>query len=130
VTPVEVVDKQLEAFNERNLDSFLATYAEDARVHDLQNGRPSLVGRPAISEVYSKAFQNQGLRAEILARLAVGNKVIDHERGWGIGSGPTDFVAVYEVEGDFIRNAWLLRTNESSVKTLVQVSTPSAANEA
>jgi hypothetical protein len=120
MTPVQVVEKQLAAFNTRNLKEFLASYAEDARVHDLQGGRPTLVGRRAIAAVYARVFENEGLRGEVLARLTVGNKVIHHKRCWGLGPDAVDFVAVYEVAGDHIRTAWLHRANQLSEPTMVE----------
>ncbi|HSW82906.1 MAG TPA: hypothetical protein VLH12_05490, partial [Usitatibacter sp.] len=46
------------------------------------------------------------LHAEILSRIVMGNKVIDHERVSGIGEKPLEAVAVYEVADGLIKTVW------------------------
>ncbi len=36
----------------------------------------------------------------------MGNKVIDHEQSWGSPTGPTEVIAIYEVDGDLISSVW------------------------
>jgi hypothetical protein len=109
VTPDEVVDLQLSAYNARDTDSFVATYAEDARIFDLNNSIPIFSGRNQIRQHYStKRFQNPALRAEILKRIVSGNKVIDLEKTWGIQEEPLTGPVIYEVNGNFIQNVWFI----------------------
>ena len=47
-----------------------------------------------------------GLRAEIMNRISLGNKVIDHERIRGVRDTPMEIAAVYEVVGELIERVW------------------------
>ena len=112
MTPEQVVDLQLEAYNAKDLDAFIATYAENAQTFNLGSERPSLSGRTSIAERFgSKTFKLPGLRAEILSRLVCGNKVIDIERSWGFGAEPITGPVIYEVNGDVIQNVWFLNAD-------------------
>jgi hypothetical protein len=105
-SPVEIVQEQLEAYNARDLDRFAATYASDIRIYRMPATEPSIVGHSKLREVYAKRFSSTGLHATIVNRIAVGDKVIDHERVVGIEAGPIEAVAVYQVADGLIRNVW------------------------
>jgi hypothetical protein len=96
-----VVQRQLEAYNARDLERFVACYAEHVRVYRPPAAEPVLAGRAALREHYAaNRFNLPGLHAELVARLVMGNKVIDQERIVGIGDAPKDAAAVYEIGGD------------------------------
>ena len=103
-----VVQAQLEAYNARDLEAFLATYAEDAVLIDL----PETVlarGTAQMRERYAKAFADTTLHAEIVKRIVVGNTVVDHERvrrRFPEGPGTLDAVAIYVVENGKIARVW------------------------
>lgn len=110
-TPAEIVNVQLRAYNERDLTAFAATYAEDVRVFRVPAAEPVLSGREALAEHYgTKTFRCEGLRAEVLSRQVIGNKVIDHEKAWGLGPEPKEVMVVYEVVAGLIRNVWFFPT--------------------
>lgn len=104
---VETVQRQLQAYNARDLARFLATYDDDVQVLRLPAMGPSLAGKQQLADYYAaERFNRPGLKAEILARIVLGNKVIDHERIWGVRDGPFEVVAVYEVRDALIRTVW------------------------
>ena len=106
-TPVEIVQRQLEAYNARNLERFVATYADDVKVYRMPLLEPTIVGKAKLSEFYAtQRFNLPALRAEIVNRIVLGNKVIDHERVFGIREQPMEVAAVYEVAGGLIRTVW------------------------
>ena len=76
---VSVTQKQLDAYNEQDLDTYVSYFTEDCIVSGL-NGTPTETTRAAIKVRYAKAFatfpQN---KAELKSRIAVGNTVVDHE---------------------------------------------------
>jgi hypothetical protein len=107
VTPAEVVNLQLAAYNRRDIEAFAATYADDACIYEMPHATLIFRGRAQIAEHYgNKTFKREGLRADLLGRSVIGNKVIDHEQSWGSASGPTEVVALYEVNGDLITAVW------------------------
>lgn len=104
---VDVVQRQLEAYNARDLERFVATYSDTVRVFRMPAPEPAIVGKAQLSEFYAKQrFNLPGLRAEIVNRIALGNKVIDHERVWRVHEHPFEAAAVYEVSAGVIQNVW------------------------
>jgi hypothetical protein len=106
---VRVVQEQLEAYNARDLERFAATYSADVRIWRMPATDPSIVGQAELRETYAKRFASPGLHAEIVNRIVIGNKVIDHERVVGIEAHPVEAVAVYEVADGLIRAVWFFR---------------------
>jgi hypothetical protein len=107
MTPVEIVQRQLDAYNARDLEAFVAMYAEDVRVYRLPATEPALIGKAALSAHYAnKRFNLPDLHAELLGRIATGNKVVDHERIRGIAEGLVEGIAVYQVGATQIEQVW------------------------
>jgi hypothetical protein len=111
-SPVEVVQRQLEAYNARDLERFAATYAESITIYRLPALEPAIVGQAKLREVYTARFSSPDLHAEIVNRIVLGNKVIDHERVRGIKETPIEAVAAYEVEDGLIARVWFLYPGE------------------
>jgi hypothetical protein len=105
--PETAVQHQLEAYNARDLARFLAVYAEDIRIYRPPATEPAVAGKAALGEMYAtQRFNRPGLHAELLNRMVISNKVIDHERIGGVREQPFEVAAVYEVIDGLIRNAW------------------------
>ena len=102
----DVVQRQLEAYNARDLEAFAATYTEDVRLFRMPATEPTTSGKAQLREVYRQRFASPTLHAKILARVVLGNKVIDHERIVGIREEPIEALAIYQVEGDLISTVW------------------------
>ena len=78
------VQQQIDAYNDRDLDSFVAAYAEDAVLEDGE-GNVLAQAHDGIRDLYGELFsQSPQLHGEILNRIAVGEYVIDEERVTGI----------------------------------------------
>lgn len=103
---VDVVQRQLEAYNARDLDAFAATYAPDIRIYRMPASEPAIVGMEELRKTYRARFESPNLHADIVNRIAAGNKVIDHERVVGIKEQPVEAIAVYEVVDGLIRTVW------------------------
>jgi hypothetical protein len=106
MTPIEIVQLQLDAYNARDLDAFAKTYAESIRIFRMPATEPAIVGMKQLREVYKARFSSPGLHADIVNRIVIGNKVIDHERVVGIEKNPVEAVAVYEVTNGLIQVVW------------------------
>jgi len=107
MSPVEVVQRQLDAYNARDLAAFVATYSDDIRIFRMPSTEPALAGKEALAEFYaSKRFNVPALHAELLGRIATGNKVVDHERIRGIADHLVEAVAVYQVHDGKIDTVW------------------------
>lgn len=98
-SPEAIVDAQLEAYNERDLDAFLASYSEDVVLATYPNV-VTQTGKAEMRARYAKSFANPNVRAEILRRIVLGNTVIDHERITAPpAKGQLEAVAIYEIAG-------------------------------
>jgi hypothetical protein len=105
--PVAIVQRQVDAYNRRDLPAFLATYSEGIRLYRMPSSEPALAGKAAFAEFYrTQRFNLPALRAEILQRIVIGNKVIDHERISGLAEQPIEAVAAYEVVDGLIDRVW------------------------
>lgn len=109
MTPVNVVERQLEAYNARDLDRFVAEFSDNVVVYRLPAVEPSIVGKIRFAEFYAtQRFNLPHLHAEIVNRMVLGNKVIDHERISGVQSTPFEMVVIYEVADNLIQRVWSL----------------------
>jgi hypothetical protein len=107
LSPQAIVQRQLEAYNARDLQRFLAEYSEDIRVFRPPAALPSIIGKKAFGEFYAtQRFNHAGLHAELVNRMVLGNKVIDHERIAGVREHPFEVAVVYEVRDGLIACTW------------------------
>jgi hypothetical protein len=103
------VQRQLEAYNARDLDRFALQYAEDVRIYRLPALEPVLVGKAALTQHYAtKRFNLPDLHAKVVSRMVLGNKVIDHEHVTGLPDGSFEAAAIYEVVGERIQTVWFI----------------------
>ncbi len=112
VSAEDVVQRQVNAYNARDLEAFLATYSDDVTVTgNLADGAVTLKGRAAMAERYGTLFRKSpALHARITRRIALGDWVIDREQASGFEGGKTlDVVAMYRVENGKIRQVWFAR---------------------
>ena len=108
--PAAVVQRQLDAFNARDLSALLAIYADDAELYEHPN---KLVARGTteLRERYTIRFQEPNLHATLHHRIVSGQTVIDHEtvtRTFADGPGKIDLVMIYEVCAGRISHAWTI----------------------
>lgn len=102
--PAALAERQLAAYNARDLDAFAACFSEDVEVYDFTDGL-SLKGREAFRARYVERFKCEGLEAIAVHRAVIGDRVIDHERVWLEGrdtSAPIDLVVIYTARDGLI----------------------------
>ena len=106
--PETVVQRQLDAYNARDLDGLLATYAEDAQLFE-HPAKLLASGRPELRDRFAVRFREPNLHARLLHRIVTGSVVIDHEdvtRTFPEGAGSLELVMIYEVRNGGIAKAW------------------------
>ncbi|WP_394843472.1 nuclear transport factor 2 family protein [Pendulispora brunnea] len=107
LSPLEVVQRQFDAYNRRNLEDFLANFSENIKVFRPPSPEPAIVGKRQLAEFYAKErFNRDALRAELVSRTVLGNKVFDFERIWGVRETPFEMMAVFEVQDGAIQTIW------------------------
>jgi hypothetical protein len=109
-TPVDVVQQQVNAYNARDLDAFVATYSDDIEIYNHPN-RLILSGREELAVVYRSRFDTAPkLHAKIVDRITLGRFVIDRENVTGLPGGKViNALAIYEVQNRAIRRVWFIR---------------------
>jgi putative hydrolase of HD superfamily len=114
--PEAVVQRQLEAYNARDIDALLAAYADDAELYEhphtlLARGSAEIRARQA------PRLREPNLHAHLVQRMVMGEMVIDQElitRTFPEGTGRIEMIAIYEVRNGRIARAWF----KSGAKTL------------
>lgn len=101
-TVVELVQRQVEAYNSRDLEAFMETYSENIRV-DFFSGKVRFKDKNAMRAHFETYFKNTpDLHCEIKNRVTISNKVIDEE--YILANGKyRSAVAVYEIEDGLIQ---------------------------
>lgn len=110
MSPADIVQAQLDAYNAQNLQRFCACFAPDAVLADL-NGAVTHRGVAGVRERYAKLFADHPEnRAELLSRVAVGDVVVDEERiSRGKGAAPFRALAIYTVKSGLIARVDFVR---------------------
>ncbi len=108
--PAEIVDRQLEAYNARDLERFLTFYADDATLYRLPAGEVEAQGKEDLRRIFGALFdQSPSLHCRILDRTITGDWVVDLEFVTGSrGRPPIRAGAVYEIRDGLIRRVWFL----------------------
>ena len=102
------VQKQLEAYNARDIDAFMRWWADDCQYYEFP-GRLLASGATEVRERHLARFKEPNLFGTLVKRIAVANVVVDQEfvtRTFPEGPGEVDVVAIYEVENGKIARAW------------------------
>ena len=102
------VDQQLDAYNNRDLVTFLACYSDDIEVYMLESGQQLTDGKAQLSDSMKTSFEsNPHAKTALVTRINQGNLIIDQEKITGYIEGKTiTSIAIYEVQDDKITKLW------------------------
>jgi hypothetical protein len=105
--PIDVIEQQLKAYNQRDIDAWLATYAPDA-VQRTLDGQVLANGHGEIWARTAPRMLDPKLHAQLLQPCAMGEVVIDHEivrRQLPEGLADIEMVCIYVVRHGLIQSA-------------------------
>jgi hypothetical protein len=108
---LEPVRKQLEAYNNRDIEAFMSCYAKDCVVEDGE-GNVTMKNWDVMKAGYTDLFAaSPNLHCKIVSRTVVGNYVLDEENVTGRrgNEGIGHVVAVYRIEDELIKHVRFLR---------------------
>ena len=109
--PAQLAQRQLDAYNCADLDTFCACYADDVEVYDLPAMTLVLKGRAALRERYGPYFATMKPQAVLTSpRLVLGTMAIDPEHVVRTDGSEAQAIALYHVDGDVIRRVWFIRS--------------------
>ncbi|MCL2874594.1 MAG: nuclear transport factor 2 family protein [Defluviitaleaceae bacterium] len=106
-----IVQKQLDFYNNHDLEGFLSTYHNDTKIYNLGEENTLIMdGKEVMREKYAVRLSTPGLLSVVDKRIVVGNTVIDHEVVTMEGlNEPLKVAAIYEVEDGLIKTVWFVR---------------------
>jgi hypothetical protein len=108
--PKRVAERQIETFNQRDIDGFMALYAEDAVVTEFPSGKVLMTGKAAIRQHYSAMLKADNIPpVRVTPRVVDGPFVVDYEV-WDAKPGDRNAATwMYEIRGGLIRRVWTVR---------------------
>ena len=107
LSPAEVAQGQLDAYNDRDIARFVTWFADDVQVFRLGEPEPTLAGREAFESRYATLFEEHPeLHCALEGRLVKDNVVVDRERVTGMREDVVDALAIYEVADGRIQRVW------------------------
>ena len=104
---VALVQRQLDAYNAKDIDGWLSTYADDAKQFNL-HGECLATGHEEMRKRIAVRFEEPDLNARLLSRIVMENIVVDHEvitRNFPEGRGEIEMLYVYEIASGLIQKA-------------------------
>lgn len=109
-----VVQKQLEAYNVRDLEAFLALMADDCIAKDAVTGAVMAEGKEQLRQRYESRFKT-AVHSELLGRLCLGDVVVDREIITGLPDGAVaDCLATYHCKaGKIVRMEFVWQARAS-----------------
>ena len=109
-SPETLAQRQLNAYNARNIEAFLEPYSEEVKIYNFPD---ELIydGKTAIRERYGTIFKRTPeLHCELVNRIVFGNTVIDQEKVTGFPNGMLiKAVAIYKIKKGKIAEVYFVR---------------------
>jgi len=106
-SPLSVVQEQLDAYNAKDIEALLKTYAPDAEQYTL-HGDLLAKGHDQFRLRFLARFEEPNLYAKLISRIVIGNVVTDAElitRDFPEGPGTLEMLCIYEVSDGCIQKA-------------------------
>lgn len=107
-SPLQLVQHQLNAYNENNIDAFVDPYSEDIELYMFPD---SLIGKgkDAMRTRYDPYFKKYpDLHCEIKERIIQGETIIDKEYITATGRKPREATAVYKIRNHKINKVYFI----------------------
>jgi hypothetical protein len=100
LSPVDLVEGQLQAYNSQDIEAFCGFFADDIALADF-NGAVTASGLEAVRARHVKLFSDfPQNKATLLHRMVVGSTIIDHEHVERAPGGQTfQVAAIYTIAG-------------------------------
>ena len=112
MTPETIIQRQLETYNARDIEGFMALFSDDVELHNQADGRLVADGKSAVRDLYTNLFlKSPNLHSKLLNRMVLGNTVIDHEKITGrMGNDDAiELIVIYELKGLKIYRVTVIR---------------------
>lgn len=106
-TPRDLAQRQLNAYNLRNIDAFLEPYADDVEIYTFPN-KLSFKGKDIMRKKYIPLFEKiPNLHCQVTERIVKGNIVIDKEVVT-VKNRTVEAIAIYHIENGKIKKVYFV----------------------
>ncbi len=104
------VQKQLDAYNARDIEAFLEPYSDTVKIYSHPN-RLTMSGKENMRKRYGSMFENTpDLHCTLINRMVLGNTVIDQEYVVRQKNGPvSQVIAMYKIAHGKIQEVYFIR---------------------
>ena len=106
-TPLEIVNKRMDFYNQHNFIEFIKLYSPDVEVYTYPNKLLG-TGTDNITSIFKPKFVAKSIQVEIVSQMYNGNHVINHEIVSENGI-QTKYISIYEVKDGLIRSVKFVR---------------------
>lgn len=109
MSPTEIMDKQVAAYNERNIDNFLDCFSENIEFFTLKDNCRTLSGKSELKQAFEKLFSSSpNLELKIKSRIVSGDYVTDLEIVQNAPKYPKggEVISINFIESGKIRKIW------------------------
>jgi imidazolonepropionase-like amidohydrolase len=107
-TPEALAQRQLNAYNQGNIEAFLEPYADDVELYQFPDKLLGK-GKEGMRKSYAQFFENNPtLHCHLLGRTVKGSTVIDQERVIFSG-GMMEAIAIYQIENNKIKKVYFIQ---------------------
>lgn len=108
-TPLALVQRQLNAYNARNIDAFLEPYSDDVELYMFPD-KLIAKGKENMRKEYDEMFKNlSDLHCEIKERIIQINIIIDKEVVSGVGKTKLEATAIYHIDNNKITKVYFVQ---------------------
>ena len=106
----KLAQEQLDAYNKRDVEAFVAPYADDVKVFNFPD-QLLYEGKKAMQEMYGRMFvRTPDLHCRLVNRIVMGDTVIDQEE---VTISPKDppvkAIAIYKISGGKIAEVYFIQ---------------------
>ncbi|MDQ3392603.1 MAG: nuclear transport factor 2 family protein [Bacteroidota bacterium] len=110
LSPQEIVQKQLEAYNAKDINTFLSCYSDNIRAYNFPDTE-IFAGKKMMRAGYEVLFNdNPNLFCKVSQRMVMNNMVVDYEHITGLASGKTvSAIAIFMIEKGKIKKVYFLK---------------------
>ncbi|HET9431272.1 MAG TPA: nuclear transport factor 2 family protein [Chitinophagaceae bacterium] len=112
MTVEEIIEKQMRAYDDRDIDNMMAVFSEDIKIINFSDSKTIVDGIDECRKMYTELFKHSpNLRAEIIKTISFDNKVIVQEyiHGRNGSSEKMEQVIIFEVNNKKINRITIIR---------------------
>jgi hypothetical protein len=106
-SPLTVVNKRMDAYNQHDLKKFLATYDEDVQIYTYPD-KPLAEGKAHLQSIFEPMLKEGKVKVKIHHQIQKDSYVINHETVI-YDNTETEYVSVYKVENGLITDVRFIR---------------------